>query len=283
MFEETIARAARVVGPANVVAVVAAQHARWWQTRSRGGEVRLVVQPRNRGTAAGILLPLLDVLARDPGATLLILPSDHHVRDEEQLCRSLREAVEYSREVGSGLTLLGIQPEGPETEYGWIEPGPRRGQLLGVRGFVEKPDPHRARSLYAAGALWNSFMMVAQGTYLKRLIEERLPGVAARFEHARRGGLRADPAAVDELYAALPEVDFSRDVLQGAEGLLHLLCIPACGWSDLGTPARVARCLEELPEERSVSAHAGGGALRLDRSLARLRPGWTQEQAHSTI
>jgi len=37
----------------------------------------------------------------------------------------------------------------------------------------------------------------------------------------------------------LPELDFSRDVLQRSPSLLRVLAVPACGWSDLGTPRRV--------------------------------------------
>ena len=46
----------------------------------------MIVQPQGRGTAAGIYLPLLSIVARDPDAEIAVLPSDHHVDDEA--CRA---------------------------------------------------------------------------------------------------------------------------------------------------------------------------------------------------
>ena len=55
--------------------------------------MRLIVQPMNRGTANGILLPLLHIEARDPDARIVILPSDHYVRDESILVTALESAL----------------------------------------------------------------------------------------------------------------------------------------------------------------------------------------------
>jgi hypothetical protein len=53
------------------------------------------------------------------------------------------------------------------------------------------------------------------------------------------------PAIVD-LYNRLPELDFSRDLLQGQEHKLCVLRAPTCGWSDLGTPRRVGETLRRM-------------------------------------
>jgi hypothetical protein len=60
------------------------------------------------------------------------------------------------------------------------------------------------------------------------------------------------PIAANRLYRTLPNVDFSRHVIQGYEGSLRVLAVPACGWSDLGTPSRVARTLQGMPPHHSV-------------------------------
>jgi hypothetical protein len=73
-------------------------------------------------------------------------------------------------------------------------------------------------------------------------------------------------ADVSELYASIAAVDFSRDLLQGAEGLLRVLPVPACGWTDLGTPRRVLACLNDTSSGTSTRQ----ASRRLDLS-ARLR------------
>jgi hypothetical protein len=52
--------------------------------------------------------------------------------------------------------------------------------------------------------------------------------------------------ALDELYQRLPIVDFSRAIVQGSESRLRVITAPACGWTDLGTPERVAQTLQRL-------------------------------------
>jgi hypothetical protein len=51
-----------------------------------------------------------------------------------------------------------------------------------------------------------------------------------------------------DLYEELPDLDFSRAILQGQEGYLRALAVPECGWSDLGTPERVAAALLDLED-----------------------------------
>ncbi len=52
----------------------------------------VIVQP-HRGTGHGILLPLLKIASRDPGAVVVLLPANHHLRDEEIMAASLRHAA----------------------------------------------------------------------------------------------------------------------------------------------------------------------------------------------
>jgi mannose-1-phosphate guanylyltransferase len=79
LLHDSLHRAGAVADSEHICAIVAEQHRRWWQTLQLGiPSANLISQPRNRGTANGILLPLLHIVHRDPQATLLVLPSDHY-------------------------------------------------------------------------------------------------------------------------------------------------------------------------------------------------------------
>src|SRR5688572_14911561 len=94
LLQEALHRAQAVVPRERICTVVAEQHRRWWQGALWWlPAANIFVQPRNRGTAVGILMPVLRILARDPLARILFLPADHYVRDEEILSRSLRTAA----------------------------------------------------------------------------------------------------------------------------------------------------------------------------------------------
>jgi mannose-1-phosphate guanylyltransferase len=199
----------------------------------------IVVQPCNRGTAIGVLLPTLHIAARDPDARILILPSDHFVADEPALVRAMARALSAIRDCARGVALLGIEAQDADPELGYIvADNGRHAGLRRVRRFVEKPTLQEARRLIRDEALWNSFILVCRARSLIELIARRFPDVVRKLEAAVR-----EEAEVGLLYQDLPALDFSQDIATGQEHLLSVMPVPRCGWSDLGTPRRLAQTL----------------------------------------
>src|SRR6266550_5814743 len=124
----------------------------------------LVVQPCNAGTAPAILYGLLRIAAIDPQAVVALFPSDHYISDSRKFMNHIRTALDTARVRRDVVILLGVEPESPEVEYGWIEPTPSdkgNAKVFGVRRFWEKPNQVLAQILQLRGCLWNSFVMVA--------------------------------------------------------------------------------------------------------------------------
>jgi len=243
----TIERAKKIARPERIVAIVAAQHRQWWATELAAfSRENVIVQPENRGTAAGILLPLLWITERDPDAQLVILPSDHGVVSEDTLHTAIVDALLDTASAHAGLVLLGVRPERPETGYGWIVPSP--GEHLGlhpVASFMEKPDATTAASLVGPGALLNCFIMIADSRSLLELFQTELPqlweSLHPVFDGRTHDSERQQQLA--ELYGSIPIFDFSKDLLERTADELWVYPVPACGWLDLGTPERLARHL----------------------------------------
>jgi len=260
LLNAALQRARVVAPPERTCVIVAAHHERWWRALPRSIDARnIIVQPRNRGTANGILLPLLQILHGDPDAALLVLPSDHHVRDEAVLAASLEQVMKEIERRRDLIVLLGFSPEQADPELGYIVPSGERGPgAREVRRFIEKPSGKLAGALIERGGLWNSFIFAAHGRALLRAFEERCPEivgemraiVAATNEEASRQGLLA------ELYERLPVLDFSRDIVERCTPRLRVLAVPSCGWSDLGTPGRVAAAVECAPASLPTAARA---------------------------
>jgi mannose-1-phosphate guanylyltransferase len=134
LLEDALNRGRAVADGGRVCAIVADHHHRWWCKALRGlRSTNVIVQPSSRGTAIGILLPLLKILARDRLARIVVLPSDHFVRDEAGLARSLGLAASLTETPESNLVLLGIGPDHPDPEFGYIVPG--------------RPDRHGKRAM----------------------------------------------------------------------------------------------------------------------------------------
>jgi mannose-1-phosphate guanylyltransferase len=263
LIEEAMDRGAALVNTERICAIVAAEHRRWWSESAalaRLPPANLVVQPRNRGTGVGILYAILHIAAKDPDATVVLLPSDHHVADESILQESLVAALQAVRRPRSGPVLLGLEPDTADTELGYIVPGGRDASgCYRVRQFVEKPSLTDARSLIESGALWNMFIVVAA---IQRLIDLFRPQWHALIDemqalvtgHQPAGCAGIGGLTLEERYERLPEVDFSRHVLAGQEWALHLMRVHPCGWSDLGTPRRVSEMLRRLPPRDYAAA-----------------------------
>jgi mannose-1-phosphate guanylyltransferase len=257
LLRDALNRAAAISSADKVCTVVAALHRQWWSGMLDDlPQDNVIVQPHSRGTAHGILYPLLKIAAQDPNAVVVMLPADHYVRDEEVMASSLRRAATLAAANEQAVYLLGAEPEELDTELGYIVPADRsRDKPARVLRFVEKPTTAHAAALVAQGALWNVFIVAARVRALLSLFG----GSFAATVMAMRG-LRG--SALDDTYQQLRSIDFSRDVLQGNESLLQVLPVPHCGWTDLGTPQRIAatlRRVSSLNESATLGRRAGAG------------------------
>lgn len=147
----------------------------------------MIVQPENRETGPGILLPLIHVLRCDPEAVVVLLPSDHFIREEARFVASVAHAATFVTAHPEYPVLLGVDPSGPEIEYGWIETGEVIGHVQGeavyhVRRFWEKPVCTQANRLYLQGCLWNTMVLVARATVLLGLFQTFTPQLVCAFQ-----------------------------------------------------------------------------------------------------
>lgn len=238
LLEQTIERGMQLV-PEERVAVVTT---RPWSNREAAEclapfpRCMHVAQPLGRDTGPGILLPLIRVLERDPEAIVAILPSDHHVARPEAFSLAVAEAAREVRYGEAGVVLLGTIPEEVEDGLGWIVPADPNARCSTVRTFREKPPAAEASRLLQKGAVVNTFVMVASAFELADLCAQWMPDWWDALTSTR-----AD--AVERAYTDLPDVNFSRAVLENAVDNLHLMSLGQVGWSDIGTPDRLNRSL----------------------------------------
>jgi len=272
LLQDALSRAESLAPRRRICTVVASQHERWWrESLSSLPDANVLVQPENRGTALGILLALLHILERDDLARVLVLPSDHHVSNEPALAAAMAHAVVRVRKEPAAIVVLGMTPEEPDPELGYIVPAlGAADRFASVSRFVEKPTSAEARALIARGALWNSFIVAAHAPSLLGMIARHDPALVERMRAAIKRSRAREPAALASLYPSLPTVDFSRQILEGREPLLRVLRVPACGWTDLGTVERVGKSLRG-GAPRAVLRRApleARATLSLERQLA---------------
>lgn len=249
LLEETHRRTALQLARARTLYVVNRAHRPFYEPII-GGEPNpnLVVQPRNIGTAPGILYSLLRITILEPGATVALFPSDHYISDNGRFMSHIRIALDTARHHPEITILLGVEPEIPEVEYGWIEPtAATKGhpRVFGVRRFWEKPRQMLAQVLQLRGCLWNSFVMVASVQALLELIERATPELYRAFASVQAlFHTKAENRAIEHLYQHFEEINFSHRILALHPERLAVLKVSGVRWNDLGEPKRVMASLD---------------------------------------
>ncbi|MEO8052964.1 MAG: sugar phosphate nucleotidyltransferase [Acidobacteriota bacterium] len=251
LLHQTQRRVSRVVQSWRTLLVLTSTHNSYYADEVAGiPSSRLLIQPSNQGTAPAILYSLLRLREMDPKGVVAFFPSDHHFSDDNAFNRHIDTAYAAAASRPEMVILLGISPETPEAEYGWIEPGlplgsPIPDSVSSVSRFWEKPSGSVASSLMERGCLWNSFVMVGHVHAFLNLISRALPELLEAFESIRSSFFTAhERAALCGLYSSIRATSFSQDVLSVQPYDLAVLRADGLGWSDLGEPSRVRSVLE---------------------------------------
>ncbi len=264
MLQHTIDRARSVVSGKRIVTIIGRGH-RAFLRESAHERVPgvLLEQPGNLGTAPGIFLPTAYVLADNPEATVIFLPSDHFVHPEDRFCEHMDHALGLAEKYPDRIILVGAIPDRTETDYGWIEPGKMRpdgsGSLtrepMPVLRFREKPGSAEADAFLRQGFLWNTMVMAVKAKTLWALGRRCLPEMMNDFalflmvlRAVREGRLNPsfEAGALAKLYDNVAPADFSKDILEHVCERSMILPMEGVNWCDWGRPQRVTETLASL-------------------------------------
>ncbi len=197
----------------------------------------IYLEPIARNTAPAIAVAALAIAAEDPTGVMVVMPSDHAIKDETRFVECVRRAAVVA-DTGR-LVLFGIQPNGPHTGYGYIRRGPAlegfTNAAFKVDAFFEKPTRTVAEGYLADGGyFWNSGIFVLHvRTFLEELARLE-PAIldAARVARTRAttdlGFLKLDRAA----FSTAPSISIDYAVMERTQKAAMLPI--DVGWNDVG-------------------------------------------------
>lgn len=254
MVQHTFDRALRHSFRERIVTVISKGQERWASAQLPEELARnLLVQPLNLDTGPAICLAVAHVMASEPEACVLILPTDHFVFPEHALAKHIFKALEaLNQDEEMKTVLFGAVPSGPVEGLGWILPGDPAGEdgqtgFRKVKGFIEKPQCGLAAKLYASGAMWNTFIMAGRARHLWRLFEKRMPEAASRIARFHRLLTREGPGRIrDEAIQEVAPFNFSSQVLEREPEEFVVTPLEGVAWSDWGTPKGVEETLKSM-------------------------------------
>lgn len=193
--------------------------------------VRLILEPAGRNTAPAVALAAIEA---GPEEILLVMPSDHLIRDDAAFTAAVQAALPIAEQ--GWIVTFGIEPSRPETGFGYIS----KGDLL-VPGvfkadrFIEKPDRDTASRFCEGGWYWNGGIFLLRAGIFLEVLARFAPGVGAAATAAMSGAQRdrgrISPNA--QAFEGSPSISIDHAVMEKSE---HVAVVPVdMGWSDLGS------------------------------------------------
>ncbi|MGZ8476450.1 MAG: sugar phosphate nucleotidyltransferase [Candidatus Binatia bacterium] len=267
MLEHTYRRSQLLIPARRVLTIVSKQHLRHPEVRRQLQNRRadtVIVQPANKETGPGILLPLLHLYKRNPEAIVTVFPSDHFILDADRFMDHVELAARAVAREPSRIVLLAMEAQAPEVEYGYILPQGSEGlfNLWGTRQvahFVEKPDCRLAQELVKAGGLWNTMIMVFKVRTVLEMMKRLCPATYYHFTGILDAlGTPREAQAVEALYEKIEPMNFSKDFLEKVSdrmpATIAVLPVLEVYWSDWGSPDRLVQTLELLERARCMKS-----------------------------
>jgi len=150
-----------------------------------------IAEPAPRNTAPALIQANIFLSRIDPGASLLVVPADHHIADEKTFARQLSAALAYAR--NRCVVTAGIKPSEPHTGYGYIQFTEGRQKVQGSPGFFpikqfkEKPDHGTAVNYLRKGNFyWNSGMFVYKIAFFRDFLKKYSPYYSSQYDKLER-------------------------------------------------------------------------------------------------
>ncbi|RED99723.1 mannose-1-phosphate guanylyltransferase [Marinoscillum furvescens] len=196
-------------------------------------ESNILLEPSKRNTAPCVAYAAYKIRQKDPNGVMVILPSDHVIFREKAFLEVIEEAVQNAND--RSLITIGIEPNRPETGYGYIQFEESEDALKKVKTFTEKPQLDLAKKFIESGEfVWNAGIFVWSVNAIVAAFEEHQPELAEVFaEGADKYFTEAEERFVKRAYSLCKNISIDYAIMEKAEEVFVVL--GDIGWSDLGS------------------------------------------------
>lgn len=205
---------------------------------------QILIEPASLNTAPAItyaMKHLAESVKADLGSPVIILPSDHYIRDKKEYLNLVKKAIE---EVGDNIGTIGIVPAKPETGYGYIRKGEKQSGYFKVSEFKEKPDIGTAQKYLDSGEyLWNSGVYLFSIRSFIRELREHAPEIYRLMTQKMDTFL--------EKFSTLPSTSIDYALSEKSDKVV--VFEGDFGWNDIGSFDSLAEIITRDTNPRHVS------------------------------
>jgi len=212
-------------------------------------EKNIIIEPEGRNTAPCIALSALVIQRYYKDANMIVLPSDHLIKDEEKFRNIVKTSNEFIEKNNDAIITIGMKPERPETGYGYIKYNidsdiKSLSNIFKVDKFVEKPNEEKAKEyLEDKSYLWNGGMFLWK---VSTIINEIKTYCLSTYEAIHEIEYVAEETLqdlIDKKYHETESISIDYAVLEKSN---NIYVVPSeIGWDDIGTWKSVERYKEK--------------------------------------
>ncbi|MDP2927661.1 MAG: mannose-1-phosphate guanylyltransferase/mannose-6-phosphate isomerase [Candidatus Omnitrophota bacterium] len=254
LLQSTIQRLKGVVDPAHTYIItnkIYFYEVKAQITKFRIPDKNIILEPQGKNTAPAVGLCAKLISRIDKDAVLLVLPSDHYIKNIENFKRTFKKAIACAK--NNLLVTLGIKPSAPSIGYGYIKVDKKKDGYWEVEKFLEKPDLNKAKEYFKNKKFfWNSGMFIWKASVLLEEVKKYLPGLYTNLRLIN---------SVNDIPKIWPRIDAISVDYGIMEHSKRIALIPAdFYWTDLGSWEALS---EIFPKDKKGNI-VSGDALNLD-------------------
>jgi mannose-1-phosphate guanylyltransferase len=202
-------------------------------------ERNIIIEPMGRNTAPCIALSAFYIKNIYSDATMVVLPSDHLIQEEEKFLNVLKSAEDFIESDKTSIVTVGIKPTRPETGYGYINFSPKGemysgNEVMPVIKFVEKPNLQKAEEYLESGNyLWNSGMFIWKADHILELTSKHLENTYEILKEVSVTSEKEYQQVLEKKYCEVDNISVDFGIMEKAE---KIKVIPGdFGWDDIGS------------------------------------------------
>lgn len=208
-------------------------------------EENIILEPVGRNTAPCILLACLYIKQIYENSNIIVLPSDHLIKDEDNFIKKIKEANEFVLNNKEAIITIGITPNRPETGYGYIKIDNKNinNEIIKVERFVEKPDYETAKKyLEAKEYLWNAGMFIFNTNYMLEELKTNFNNTYKILEKLPKIENENYKKVLNEIYPYCESISIDYAVMEKSK---NIYVIPSdFGWDDIGNWDSIERYIK---------------------------------------
>jgi len=215
---------------------------------------QILLEPIGRNTAPCVAYASFKLKMKNPGASMVVTPSDHLVINQHEFEKVIGEGFDFSERHHS-LVTIGIEPSRPDTGYGYIQIDTKDqiGTLNRVKTFTEKPTLDVAKVFVESGEFfWNSGIFIWRVEDIIKEFYQHLPELNQLFSSILQDyNTPHEREAIEQIYPECRNISIDYGIMEKAENV-YVRCADF-GWSDIGTWNSLYQHSEKDPQGNVLS------------------------------